>query len=76
MNLIEFKNVNKSFKDKDILAEAKLLEDIKCLIHAIFDEIIVEQGQKLVIFVDDPGFVCAGLNINETYKQGYFVILI
>ena len=42
-----------SFKDKDILTEAKLLEDIKCLIYAIFDEIIAEKGQKLVIFVDE-----------------------
>lgn len=48
-----WKELQKSFKDKDVLEETRLLEETRDLIKTVFDEIIVEQGQKLVIFVDE-----------------------
>ena len=48
-----WKELQNSFKDKDILQDAKLLEETRDLVKAVFDEILVEHGQKLVIFVDE-----------------------
>ncbi|MBQ2882722.1 MAG: hypothetical protein IJE43_02960 [Alphaproteobacteria bacterium] len=48
-----WKNLRESFKGNDILSEACLLEEVRMMIKRIFDDVIVECGDKLVIFIDE-----------------------
>lgn len=48
-----FRALKETMEGKDILEEVYLLEDIRAMIKQIFDEIIVESGDKLVIFIDE-----------------------
>lgn len=50
---IDLKKINDSLKGKDILEEIKTAEDIRKTVKEIFDEIIVESTEKLVIFIDE-----------------------
>lgn len=45
--------IKESFKTKDILEEIKTAEEIREKIKEILDEIITEEAQKLVVFVDE-----------------------
>lgn len=48
-----FENVREKFSGKDILSEGKTEEEIRDKVKEIFDSIIVENVQKLVIFIDE-----------------------
>lgn len=48
-----WQNLKESFQEKDILSEVLLLEDVRALVKEIFNEIIVESCDKLVIFIDE-----------------------
>ena len=50
---IDGEKVVNAFKNKDILEEAKTAEEIREDVKRILDEAIVEQAQKLVIFIDE-----------------------
>ena len=52
-----------SFIEKDIFKDIQLAEDIRQKVKEIFNEIIEEQTQKLVIFIDEldrckPSYAC------------------
>lgn len=46
-------NLFEKFKGKNILDETLLLEEVRKKVYEIFDNIITEEAQKLVIFVDE-----------------------
>lgn len=46
-------NLAEKFAGKDMLDEICLLEDVKENIKSIFNDILVERGEKLVIFIDE-----------------------
>lgn len=46
-------NLLEKHKDKNILEETFLLEDIRQMIKGIFEDILVEDAEKLVIFIDE-----------------------
>ena len=48
-----FENVSEKFSDKDILSVVKTEEEIRDKVKEIFNNIIVENVQKLVIFIDE-----------------------
>lgn len=48
-----FENVREKFSDKDILSVVKTEEEIRDKVKEIFDSIIKENVQKLVIFIDE-----------------------
>lgn len=48
-----FENVREKFSGKDILSEVKTEEEIRDKVKEIFDSIISENVQKLVIFIDE-----------------------
>ena len=48
-----FENVREKFTNKDILSSVKTEEEIREKVKEIFDCIIVENVQKLVIFIDE-----------------------
>lgn len=48
-----FENVKKNFADNDILSEVKTEEEIREKVKEIFDCIIIENVEKLVIFIDE-----------------------
>lgn len=50
---IDGEKVVNAFKNKDILEETKIAEEIREDVKQILDEAIVEQAQKLVIFIDE-----------------------
>lgn len=49
----DYDNVRRKFADKDILSSVKTEEDIRGKVKEIFDCIIVENVQRLVIFIDE-----------------------
>lgn len=50
---IDGEKVVNVFKNKDILEEVKTAEEIREDVKRILDEVIVEQAQKLIIFIDE-----------------------
>ena len=46
-------NLIKTMKGKNILENAILLEDIKALTSDIFQEILAEEGKRMVVFIDE-----------------------
>ena len=50
---IDGEKVVNAFKNKDILEEVKTAEEIREDVKRILDEVIVEQAQKLIIFIDE-----------------------
>lgn len=46
-------NLHDRARGKDILTNALLLENVRLKVKEIFNDILVEEGQKLVIFVDE-----------------------
>lgn len=48
-----FQSIKENFSDKDILSFVKTEEEIREKVKEIFDSIIVENVQKLVIFIDE-----------------------
>lgn len=48
-----WKELKKSFTDMDILSDAYFLEEVSDKIKEVFNDILVEEGEKLVIFVDE-----------------------
>lgn len=48
-----FRNINETIQEKDILSTIKTEEEIRKKVKEIFDNIIVENVQKLVIYIDE-----------------------
>lgn len=48
-----FRDIKEKFSEKDILSSVKMEEDIRDKVKEIFDNIIVENADKLVIFIDE-----------------------
>lgn len=46
-------NLSEKFKGKDILEETLLLEDIRQMVKEIFEDILAENAEKLVVFIDE-----------------------
>lgn len=49
----DFEKIKENFAEKDILEEIKTAEEIRDTVKQILDEIITENAQKLVIFIDE-----------------------
>lgn len=80
-NCNSWTNLREAMKGKDILSEVKFLEEIRHLIKRIFDEIIVENGQKLVIFIDEldrckPTFAVEMLESIKHYFEDERIIFV
>ena len=50
---VDSERISKLFKNKDILEEIKNIEEIREKVKEVFDSVIVENTQKLVIFIDE-----------------------
>ena len=48
-----WKELKESFTNMDILSDAYFLEEVSDKIKEVFNDILVEEGEKLVIFVDE-----------------------
>lgn len=48
-----FESIIEKFKGSDILEEIKTAEEIRQIVKQILDEIIVENAQKLIVFIDE-----------------------
>ncbi|WP_434311857.1 KAP family P-loop NTPase fold protein [Hominifimenecus sp. rT4P-3] len=49
----DFEKIKQSFTGKDILEEIKTAEELKDTVKKILNEILIENSQKLVIFIDE-----------------------
>lgn len=49
----DFEKIKEDFQGKDLLKEIKTAEQSKELVKQMLDEVIVEEAQKLVIFIDE-----------------------
>ncbi len=76
-----FQNIRENFKENDILTSIKTEEEIREKIKEIFDSIIVENVEKLVIFIDEldrcrPNFAIEMLERIKHYFEDDRVIFI
>ena len=53
LGMISGEGLIEALENKDIFEEIQLAEDIREKVKQIFDEVIVEHAQKLVIFIDE-----------------------
>lgn len=49
----DFEKLKESFSGEDILSEIKTAEEIRTTVKQIFDDVITESAQKLVVFIDE-----------------------
>lgn len=49
----ELERIKEKFTGKDLLEEIKTAEQVRAVVKQILDEIIVENAQKLVVFIDE-----------------------
>lgn len=76
-----FEGIKENFTNKDILSSVKTEEEIREKVKEIFDSIIVENVQKLVIFIDEldrcrPGFAIEMLERIKHYFDDDRIIFI
>lgn len=76
-----FGNAKETFSGKDILSAVKTEEEIRVKVKEIFDSIIVENVQKLVIFIDEldrcrPSFAIEMLERIKHYFDDDRIIIV
>lgn len=76
-----FRNIKEAMQGKDILSEVKTEDEIRDKVKEIFDSIIVENVQKLVIFIDEldrcrPSFAIEMLERIKHYLDDDRIIFI
>ena len=49
----DFEKLKESFSGEDILSEIKTAEEIRTTVKQIFDDVITESAQKVVVFIDE-----------------------
>lgn len=75
------KKIKDTFEGQDILASVKTAEEIKKCVKTIFNDVIVEEAQKLVIFIDEldrcrPSFAIEMLERIKHYFDDDRIIII
>ena len=48
-----WRTLRETFRGKNILEEAYLLEDVRGIVNSIFEEILNERAEKLIVFIDE-----------------------
>lgn len=52
-NISNWSNLYEKIKGTNLLEEALLLEEVRLKVKEVFDDLIVEEAQKMVIFIDE-----------------------
>ena len=76
-----FEGIRKAFSKKDILSSVRTAEETKECVKEILDELIVEETQKLVVFIDEldrckPSFAIEMLERIKHYYNDERIIFI